>query len=154
MNYILILIGVFLMAPAFVNGQPQDELDTNQAKWDSFISGNNSYVMTLKRRCFCKPDYWGPFLIVVNSAGDVASATYLEESEHPGKNLNETERDDLNLMTVQDGFDTIQRAIDEDAYDLDVTYDPVGGYPSKVSIDWGGRRDSSTHFQIENVVPL
>lgn len=81
--------------------------------------------------------------------------TYLEESEHPGENLNETERDELNLMTVQDGFDTIQRAIDEDAYDLDVTYDPVGGYPSKVSIDWEAMiADEETYFQLENVVPL
>lgn len=125
--------------------------NAQQQLWDSFIgSPNNGYIMRFERSCFCIPDYLGPFMVVVNSTGDVVSAVYLEGSQSPGTFV---DLDDV--ITVQDALDEIQRAYDEDADDIDVTYDAVGGFPSIVRIDWDKRiADEETSFSIDDVIVL
>ena len=77
------------------------------------------------------PDYLGPFQVVVNPSDQVVNAVYLAGSN--GDLAGTYAKEDMNLITVEDAFETIQKALDENAADLSVTYDPAGGYPSKVS---------------------
>ena len=150
-------IGTMLLLTTTTTGASyaqQQQLNLNQDKWDFFIgSPNAGYEMEFQRVCFCMPEYLGPFQVVVNSTGDVVSATYLEGSEYPGVPVSDLE--DMNLITVQDAFDEIQRALDEGAADLDVTYDAGAGYPGEVSIDWDEMiADEEIYFTMNNVVPL
>ena len=133
--------------------QQHDELTSNQTKWDSFLGNNHSgYVMKQSRYCFCPPEYWGPFLVVVNSTDDVISATYLEESEYPGMPV------DLDLVwldSVQDAFNEVEQALIKNAHEVEVTYDPVGGFPAAVYIDWEEMMiDEETSFSIGMVIPF
>ena len=153
-------IGILLLTTpiggtSYAQQHQQELLESNQEKWDSFlgIPSNAGYVMTFQRSCFCMPEDLGPFHVVVNAAGDVASAIYLEPSEYAGTYVTDPEA--VNVMTVQDAFDYIQRALDEGADDLDVTYDVDAGYPSVVSIDWIEMAiDDEMFFSIENMILL
>ena len=101
------------------------------------------------------PDYLGPFQVFVNSTHQVVNAVYLagRDGDLAGTYAS---IEDMNLITVEDAFETIQKALDESADDLSaVTYDPAGGYPSKVSVDWDRRiADEETFFTIENLILL
>ena len=136
----------------------QQNLDKNEAKWDSYYMESTGsgcgYVMKYSRICFCMPDYLGPFQVVVNSTHQVVNAVYLagRDGDLAGTYAS---IEDMNLITVEDAFETIQKALDENAADLSVTYDPTGGYPSKVSVDWDRRiADEETFFTIENLILL
>lgn len=136
----------------------QQNLDTNEAKWDTLIGGDTScgYVMKFRRICFCPPEYLGPFQVVVNSTEEVASAIYLNSTTSAGDLAGTpADPDDTWLITIEDAFDTVQEAINQNAHRVDVTYHPTMGYPSAVSIDYDVMiADEEVYFWIEDVVPL
>lgn len=136
-----------------IAGPARGNVDVARDTWDAFIgSPNNGYVMTFERSCFCMLDYLGPFYVVVDSSGTVVSAVYLEGSESPGTFA---DLEDMNLITIPDAFDEIQRAIDEDAFFLNATYDEEGGFPRKVYIDWEEfMADEETSFTFDDVIVL
>ena len=61
----------------------QQAVKTNQAKWNTFLSNSScgGYVMKFARDCFCSTDWRGPYQVVVNSTGGIASSIYLDGSE-------------------------------------------------------------------------
>jgi hypothetical protein len=60
--------------------------------------------------------------------GTVASAHYASDDPMPFLDL-------AGIFTVEELFEIIDRAIDDHADALDVSYDPVLGYPSRIAID-------------------
>ena len=132
----------------------QQQLDKNRGKWNSFIgSGAAGYSMKFTHECFCPPEYCGPFLVAVNSMAKVASACYLEGSEFAGTCVKD--QSTMLVITVEDAFDQVQRALNEGVNVFEVMYDKDGGYPSDVYIDWSDATvDEETSFKISSVVPL
>lgn len=90
----------------------QQQLDKNRGKWNSFIgSGTAGYSMKFTHECFCPPEYWGPFLVVVNSMAKVASACFLEGSDFAGTCVKDPST--VLIITVEDAFEQVQRALNE-----------------------------------------
>ena len=144
----MLVLGAVTGIAAYDKSIEQLRLDTSQNDWESYVGGvSDGYEFEYFRSCRC-PDR-GPFQVIVDSAGNVASAIYLADSDTPG-----AVADPKQVMTVEEAHDDIQRALDKPAHKLDVTYAPAaeGGYPTFVYIDWHRRIvDEETSFTIRNV---
>ena len=105
---------------------PDDDLEEARQKWSR--QGFDSYRFTVSQLCFCGPDVRGTFRVVIQR-GQVASVTDAQTGEprtpHPAVPL-----------TVEALFQKIEDAIDEDADEIDVRYDPALGYPQEIAIDF------------------
>jgi len=100
--------------PYIVDGSAQRALDRARAKWKA--AKLRSYRYEARRMCFCPTTGWH----VVNVRGGV-----------PSKRVHANVKD---IATVPRLFRQIQRAIDNEAHDLTVTY-ATYGVPRKVTID-------------------
>ncbi len=110
--------------------EAQAQLDKHRLLWSSNRVDAYSFVLT--PICFCPQHLLDPVRIrVVN--GSVASVTYVESGKAP-------DHDGFGrYVTIDDLFDTIQEAIDGNAFEITVTYDPEIGYPTEASIDYDAR---------------
>ncbi len=108
----------------------QAELDKHRALWTSGRA--DAYSFILEPMCFCPQDLLDPVTVLVVD-GLVSSVTYVESGEAP-------DHDGYGrYVTIDDLFDTIQEAIDGNASEVIVTYDPEIGYPTDVRIDYDAR---------------
>ena len=122
--------------PTAVPGDPemlraaQAELDRHRALWEANRAGDYSYVLT--PICFCPQYLLDPVRISV-LGGLVASVAYAESGKAP-------EHDGYGrYVSIDDLFDTIQKAIDRKAAEVAVTYDPSTGYPTEARLDYDAR---------------
>lgn len=127
---LLCLITLTLLASiAMAGGQSspaQKYLDNNRRKWESRKIKNYQY--TFNWRCYCAPDYVKPVIISVR-AGAIAQVSYADGGAIDPSNF---ER----YQTVKGLFEIIQKAIDEKAHKIEVTYDAKSGYPTSAFIDY------------------
>lgn len=148
------MLSMYFSSNRLPRSQSDELVDENQALWQTFMTGCG-YTMIFFNGCFCPPEYRGPYLAVVNSADEVASAMYVQDSSHNLSGTLVVDPDDGRITTIQGTFDRIQQALDQGAADLSVTYDPVAGYPSDVYIDWElYMADEETRISIRNVTLL
>jgi hypothetical protein len=117
------------------------ELALARERWEA--AGPAAYEMTLRRSCFCPPDWRGPFRVTVRD-GAVASVTY------EGAPV-DAER----AVTVDALFDLVADAAARRAERLDVVYDPDWGYPARLFIDYDARiADEEVGYEVEAFRPL
>lgn len=107
-------------------GPEQSELDQARERWE--LVGSQFYGFRFQRGCFCPPEIVRPVRIEVRD-GLVISAVDPDTNEPIDPPLN-------GFPTIEDLFDEIQDAIDQDAARIDATYDESFGYPVQVFIDW------------------
>jgi hypothetical protein len=106
---------------------PQTELDEHRALWDA--AGVADYRMRFQRLClFCDVQFLTPVRITV-----VADTIDQITDAETGELVEETV--DGAFLTIDEIFDVIQGAIDDDAVEIDVRYDKQLGYPTDVQID-------------------
>jgi Family of unknown function (DUF6174) len=100
----------------------RSELDINRDKWREH--GYRDYSVTMTRLCFCGEV--GPFAVTVLSDSVVAAVRTSDGAPSLVAAY---------LPTVNKLFDFIQRAIDEHAVTIRVTYDAQLGYPREIVYD-------------------
>lgn len=105
---------------------PLQHLQAAQSLWQQ--KQPEHYAYTLKRSCFCAPDYTKPVEIRVYR-GVVQQATILPE----GRPLPPDRKTDA--ITVDGLFKIVQDAINSKAESIDVKYDPQFGFPTAINID-------------------
>lgn len=108
-----------------LNDPAQLALNKNKRLWRD--SGITSYQYTFQRSCFCVPT---EDIVVIVSSGAVMEAFYTPG----GSPLTPLEL--AGLMTVEELFSTIQRALNSDTSTVAVDYNAGTGYPEQVSVDW------------------
>ncbi|XCN74499.1 MAG: DUF6174 domain-containing protein [Candidatus Electrothrix aestuarii] len=125
-----------------IDDNPQQEaLNKNHALWKN--SNRSTYTYTYKRVCFCPQE---EDIVVDVQYGNVVSAHY-----YPSDNPVMPERLD-SLMTVEELFEVIQKAINDDVAQLDVTYNAQLGYPERIYIDVDERMaDEEMEHQVSNL---
>jgi len=105
----------------------RDEVARNRARWESV--GPATYVYEVAHSCFCPVEAVGPVRVEVE-AGAVVARTYVQS----GAPVDTTFAD---LFPAVDGlFDVLERAIEQDADDIQVTWDRDRGVPLQISIDY------------------
>ena len=114
-----------------INANPKplsalQQLQTAQALWQQ--KQPEHYAFTLKRSCFCPPEFNKPIEVRVYR-GVIQQATLLPD----GKPLPADRKNDA--MTVEDLFKMIQDAIAGKAESVEVKYDAQYGFPTSISID-------------------
>ncbi|MCI5142067.1 MAG: hypothetical protein D3909_10170 [Candidatus Electrothrix sp. ATG1] len=125
LTLVVSLLGCVYPVPPFTTGNPdQDALNKNRILWKNANLSN--YTYTYKRMCFCPPE---EDIVVTVQDGDVLSASYI-----PSNTPVMPERLD-DLMTVEELFQVIQKAITDEVAQLDVTYNSRSGYPERIFID-------------------
>ena len=112
----------FTTATAFA--LDQTDLDTNRSLWDSQSASDYDYF--LQRSCFCFPDTRRPGLVSVRS-GVITMVIDAETSAM---------LDPQSFLRVDELFDTLQDAIDTNAFEINSQFDNILGYPRSFSIDY------------------
>lgn len=109
----------------------QQPLDDARALWNSFFGAgagtSTTYAFSYEKACFCDDEYIAPRWVRVED-GVVESVK---------NNFGADVSDDIKSDTpsIESLFDTIQDAIDNDAFSMFVAYDKTYGYPTRVDID-------------------
>jgi len=100
--------------------------ETNQALWNSFDQVDYDFVTS--RMCFCPPEFTTAVELTVRD-GQITSGEYVADSGL-------TNSVDLtNHKTIDDLFEIIASAIEQDAHRIEVTYNSEQGYPESIFID-------------------
>jgi hypothetical protein len=120
-------------------------LDDARGRWAS--QGISSYQFKVSRLCFCAPDARRPLLVVVQR-GQVSSMTDAETgAAFTG--------DPFMPVTVDGLFAAIDDAIERDADQIDVRYDPQLGYPLEIAIDYSQQMaDEEVTYFASDLVPI
>ena len=122
---IVSLVGCIHSAPPPSTGNPdQDALNQNRALWKEAHLSTYTYIYQVM--CFCPPE---EDILVKVLYDNVVDASY-----SPSNNPVMPERLD-DLMTVEELFQVIQKAIDDEVAQLEVTYNAKLGYPERIYID-------------------
>jgi hypothetical protein len=115
-----------LLACSSATGLPRD-LALARVRWAE--RGPASYSITILRSCECLAEGIGPVVVTVRN-GVVESRHYtrdgtavLPQYEHL-------------FPPVEGLFEIVEGARRERAAQLDVSYDPTFGYPTRIDIDW------------------
>jgi len=110
--------------------------EANLKKWQARKLQN--YTFTLQRSCFCLPEYTTPMTITVNNGKIVSAVTESlmvemkdDGSETTPKMVDVSDR----AMTVDQLFNEIKQAIENNAASVNVRYDARWGYPRSIYID-------------------
>lgn len=103
------------------------DLEVHQARWDSL--GPESYVYAVERLCFCGFEYRGPVRVRVED-GVAIGRVYVDSglAVPPGIAAE--------FPTVDGLFELLRSAIEAEADEVRVTYDPVLGTPIDLWIDF------------------
>jgi uncharacterized protein DUF6174 len=110
----------------FSSSGPEADLEEARRTWRR--QGIASYSFKVSQLCFCGPDVRGTLAVVVEQ-GRVVSVTDEEtgapRTPHP-----------VVPLTVEALFAKVEDAIDRDAHQIEVRYDPRLGYPLEIAIDF------------------
>ncbi len=127
-----------------VSGQ-QRELDTNRDLWDA--ANIVDYTYRLQITCFCPPEITRPVIVQVGQ-DSIVSVVDVTSRERVQSSLIGS------FYTVDGLFDVIQDAIDSEAHELSVSYDPDLHYPSRIVIDYDERAvDEELALTASDLVP-
>ena len=113
--------------------QVQQQLDQHRLAWQA--AGTIDYDFSFRRSCFCAPDYTQPGLVHVRGGR-------IDSVEHPNTGA---ALDPEHYLSVGDLFDEAQQALDNDAIEVRLEYDPLLDYPTSLYID-GHRQIADDEF--------
>ncbi|MCK5888373.1 MAG: hypothetical protein KAG19_00355 [Methylococcales bacterium] len=109
---------------------PLSLLQENQQKWDDSGIEDKGYSFRLERSAFAVPASIRPTISEVSENGQVSDRFADGDKEQVPENYNQAD------ASIRSLFQVIQDAIDSGADKVDVTYDPVSGYPVSIYIDY------------------
>lgn len=138
---------IILSFALLISACSQDNNDKSpEEKWAA--AGLTNYTYEVQVGCFCGISAWTPSLVTVTD-GSVSSAVRIGDSEDVPANLLSQ------LPTVDDLFDRIHSAEQQDAHSIDVSYHSTMGYPTSIAIDYiENAVDDEISFTASAVTPI
>jgi hypothetical protein len=107
------------------DGQP-DELERQREQWRS--QDIQHYSMEFRASCFCGAEFTD--LVIVDVVDDSIQSVSVKETGLPVQFMPADA-----WLTVEELFDAVERALENDAHEIEVTYDADLGYPDFIFID-------------------
>lgn len=104
-----------------------EEVRAQRRAWEAWRPA--SYVYEVERLCFCGVEWRGPVRVRVD-AGQVVGQEYVDGGESV------TSAAAPWFPGVEGLFDILEDALDRDAHQVQVTWDPVSGAPQDFWIDY------------------
>ncbi len=121
-----------------------DEYAKNKSIWDALSL--DSYQYTIKKSCFCMPEYMRITQVSIIN-GEVVSASYPDSEDKVPNQVFDS------LLTIPQWFEKISSAIDNKQGSINVLYNNQLGYPVNIEIDMHKRRaDDEISVLISDVV--
>jgi len=137
------LIGLSFAAVAACGdlfGPGRSELEINRDKWNE--RGYRDYSLIMTRACECLDI--GPFAVTVRSDSVVAAVRTADGA--PARSY---------VPTVNQLFDFIQKAIDDHAATIRVTYDAELGFPRTIAYDFSTTLvDEEVNYKVDSLKPI
>ncbi len=134
---------------ANTDGFQRDKLSEARTLWNGKNVSSYSYVLELQ--CFCAPaNQLLPVLVTVQNDA-VASVLYWDED--PDERTPAPASVFGPYDTVEELFDFIGDAINQDADVLQVGYDPEYGFPSVVNVDYESGGNEQLLFFVTQFTP-
>ena len=124
-----------------------DEFVANREKWDQLSRDPNVVVeYTMQQSCFCPQDYTRP-MDVTEQNGRIMGAIYADNGERvPDYVLD-------GLLSIDERFEQLQDAYENEAQQVDVTYDPEYGFPEEVFINQSDQlADEEVYYEISDML--
>lgn len=141
---LLLAAALVLAAPACREDDDPDrrsDFRAHRTLWRA--QGLDDYDFVLRRACFCPPALSYPTRVEVRD-GAVVAATGIESGEPVPVE---------DVPTIDDLFDIIESALDDDWELVEVTYDPELGFPAAATLDpGGGVVDAGVDYEVRDVV--
>jgi hypothetical protein len=106
----------------------RDELRHNLGRWEARQPAAYEFVFQ-RSSCECLPEWTVPLRITVRE-GRITSVVDLSTGEAGSAEAHRA-------MSIDDLFSTIERAFDQGAYRVSVSYDRELGHPTSVFLDYG-----------------
>ena len=103
-----------------------EELESQRALWRS--QGIQHYSMEFRASCFCGAEFVD--LVIVDVVDDSIHSVLVKDTGLPVQFMPPDA-----WLTVEELFDAIENALENDAHELEVTYDVELGYPDYIYID-------------------
>lgn len=133
------------VAGCFGPSGSENDLADARNRWNS--TPHETYSYDFRRSCFCAPPSLVPARIFV-----VGSTIDRVEKIADGTTMTPQEIADLAPLTVEELFETIERALDRDFAKVNVTYDARSGVPTYIDLDGSlSVADDEISYTIENV---
>ena len=127
-------------------GGREEDLERARERWEA--SGPDAYRTVVSRRCFCGPDSYGPGIVTVSGTG-----TTRVYQDRPTTSVPTDQA--TWFPTVEEAFELIEEAFDQDAHRVDVRYDPGSGAPLDIYIDRIERAvDEEMRYELTPPEPL
>ena len=148
------LVAVLLLLPGCVifsdaNQDDQTALDESRSLWEG--AGIADYSIRFQRMSsciFCDPSEL--ILVRLTIRGGVLEEVIDVDGDQPV-----TEFNPGIFLTVAELFVFIQDAIDQQAAEIDITYDQLLGYPTDITVDFSRRFfDDELGFQVREFAEL
>lgn len=126
------LLGVVSLAAScrVVSTEADPSPNTARDRWTS--NHPASYDFTMRRLCFCPAEFTNPVIVAVRN-GVVESRRYESSGQPLPANYAQS------FPTIDGLWEIVDDAARRNAAKLDVTYDPVLGYPTRIDIDYDTR---------------
>jgi hypothetical protein len=142
-------LGYILMIAAGLAAcsQPVDDhgLAAARARWASHAPA--SYRFDWRRGCECPAEVYRPIEITVVS-GQITTAVYTDDHSPVADQFRTT------LRTIDGVFDDLQKAVDQHAAEIQLSFDPVLSYPTSVFVDYSHQAaDEELSLQISGLMP-
>lgn len=129
-----------------IHSDLQLELDAARALWESTATSN--YTYNFNWQCFCIEDFVARVTVTVQD-GQVMSVIRVED----GQPVDEQFKD--SFVTVDELFDRLQDAIDQNAASIRAEFDPGNGLPTEVFIDYQAIiADEEMGWNADDVTPV
>jgi hypothetical protein len=141
-NRLLTLIFAILILSACKDNQSETQKELNNSKTLWSQQKINDYQITTKLSCFCIMTY---DIINVVDNGQLTTAFYLNSGATVPADKFQYQK------SIQNYFDLIQQAINNEAFSIDVSYDPTYGFPTNIAIDYDQNiADDEVSYQLSN----
>jgi hypothetical protein len=123
----------------------QRDLNRNRRHWEA--QGVDDYRYVARRGCYCPSEVTSPVIVQVRN-GEVVSLVYEESGEAV-----EVTYSGL-WLPLEGVFDIVQEALDREAVDVTVHYDPEYGFPREVGVDYSENiADEEIGYTVEDFEP-
>jgi len=118
-----LIFSIVLLLFSCTKSDENDDLSSNQSKWNRQNISNYEYTLTIN--CYCPQERVGPHLIkVINDK--IVSVNNLPYD--PGKTGE--------LMSIDDLFTFVSTGIERNPYKKKIEYNSIFGYPQYVFFDF------------------
>ena len=141
MRRLHLLLPLLLLAGCDPLSEEKDELRAARDRWND--AEIDSYSYAFEYSCLCNRA--GYYAVVVEN-GVIVSAETIEEHDWPGR--------EPYALTVPEMFDRIERALDDEADDVDLRFADEG-YPTHAAFDMDERSvDDEWNLGVDDFVDL